>query len=161
MTVASIQGRVLGSLNLPVQISSYQGLSWSHDNQLAIVTKKGVYVYEIIPSPINNINSLNFAKTFVENEEGNTSWQLESVLSEEELSKMDREHRSMIIMDGILSPQLEKTDKQQPNKVLIPPNSDPSKVQIYIYIQQSTVKLYETSWCRWVGLQNSSRKTRV
>ena len=115
----SVSGKVLGCLNLPVQISSYHGLSWSQDNKLAIVTKKGVYVFEIVPSVSSNINNLNFVKTFVTNDSEMCDWQLETVLSEEELMKMNRDHKNMIMMDRVLAPHMAsgETAFKQPSKV--------------------------------------------
>ena len=117
----SVSGKVLGCLNLPVQISSYHGLSWSQDNKLAIVTKKGVYVFEIVPSVSSNINNLNFVKTFVTNDSEMCDWQLETVLSEEELMKMNRDHKNMIMMDRVLAPHMAsgETTFKQPSKVEI------------------------------------------
>ena len=59
---------MVASLTLPVQVSSYDGLQWSEDNQLAVCTKKGVYVFEITPDVRRNVNSIHFVKTFVPNE---------------------------------------------------------------------------------------------
>ena len=42
-------GSLLGSFSLPVSIQTSDGLSWSDDGKLAVVTKKGVYVFEVTP----------------------------------------------------------------------------------------------------------------
>ena len=43
-------GSLLGSFQLPVNIQTNDGLSWSEDGKLAVATKKGVYVFEITPN---------------------------------------------------------------------------------------------------------------
>ena len=121
MSVCNVtgSGRVLGSLTLPVQVSSYDGLRWSEDNQLAVSTKKGVYVFEISPDVRRNVNSLHFVKTFVQNETDMEPWQMKSVLAETELMSLERSLRSEVMMDRILSPHMaagEVTFKQ-PSKV--------------------------------------------
>ena len=92
MSVCNVtgSGRVLGSLTLPVQVSSYDGLRWSEDNQLAVCTKKGVYVFEITPDVRRSVNSIHFVKTFVQNEIELEVWQMKSVLSEAELMSREK-----------------------------------------------------------------------
>ena len=86
---------LLGSFNLPVSIQTNEGLSWSDDGKLAIVTKKGVYVFEITPNarggpggPKARItkNTINFVKTFVEADLSGSPWQLDNLLTEEDLA---------------------------------------------------------------------------
>ena len=114
-----VTGRTLGSFKLPVQVGSYDGLSWSPDNQLGIITRKGVYVFEVTPDVETAGPGLHCIKTIVSNETGLESWHLEGVLSEEELAGLEREDRSEVMMDRILSPHMaagEVTFKQ-PSKV--------------------------------------------
>ena len=68
-------GWLLGSFQLPVNIQTQDGLSWSEDGKLAVTTKKGVYVFEITPNARgtgggpkarNTKNTIHFVKTFVE-----------------------------------------------------------------------------------------------
>ena len=120
-----VAGRTLGSFKLPVQVGSYDGLSWSPDNQLGIITRKGVYVFEVTPDIEKAGPGLHCIKTIVSNDTGLESWHMESVLSEEELASLGREDRSEVMMDRILSPHMaagEVTFKQ-PSKVRQPPYS--------------------------------------
>ena len=73
-----VAARLLGSVKLPVHISSYDGLRWSEDNQLAVITRKGVYVYEVTPdiSRSRVDSGFHLVKTFVENESELAGWQL-------------------------------------------------------------------------------------
>ena len=122
VTEMPVAGRHLGSFKLPVQVSSYDGLSWSPDSQLGIATRKGVYVFEVCPDMEMAGPGLHCIKTFVSNETGLENWHLESVLSEEELCSLEREDRTEVMMDRILSPHMaagEVTFKQ-PSKVRQP-----------------------------------------
>ena len=121
MSVCNVtgSGRVVASLTLPVQVSSYDGLEWSEDNQLAVSTKKGVYVFEITPDVRRNVNSIHFVKTFVPNKTDLEPWQMKSVLTETELMSLERSRRSEVMMDRIMSPHMaagEVTFKQ-PSRV--------------------------------------------
>ena len=121
MSVCNVtgSGRVVASLTLPVQVSSYDGLQWSEDNQLAVSTNKGVYVFEITPDVRRNVNSIHFVKTFVPNETDLEPWQMKSVLTETELMSLERSRRSEVMMDRIMSPHMaagEVTFKQ-PSRV--------------------------------------------
>ena len=103
-----VAARLLGSVKLPVHISSYDGLRWSEDNQLAVITRKGVYVYEVTPdiSRSRVDSGFHLVKTFVENESELAGWQLESVLAEEELGGLERGARTRVMMDRVTSPHM-------------------------------------------------------
>ena len=118
-------GSLLGSFNLPVSIQTNEGLSWSDDGKLAIVTKKGVYVFEITPNargpggPKARItkNTINFVKTFVEADLSGSPWQLDNLLTEEDLALLPRSLRTEVVLDRLVCPHLaaagEHTDQQQ------------------------------------------------
>jgi len=92
--------------SLPVQITSPQGCSWSVDNRLALVTQKGVYVYQLVPDPSNKQPRLNFLKTFIENDIDVNPWQLEFVVPDDLLSQLPRELRNEVTLDRILAPHM-------------------------------------------------------
>eukprot|EP00092_Neocalanus_flemingeri_P029722 GFUD01032270.1.p1 GENE.GFUD01032270.1~~GFUD01032270.1.p1 ORF type:complete len:629 (-),score=150.35 GFUD01032270.1:23-1909(-) len=98
--------RVLNCVTLPVQISSPDGLSWSTDCQLALATKKGVYVFEILPDAKKLGQKVNFVKTFVENDTEVNPWQMECVVPEELLSQLPREVKNSVIMDRVMAPHM-------------------------------------------------------
>ena len=108
------EGSLLGSFSLPVSIQTTDGLSWSDDGKLAVVTKKGVYVFETTPDArgsggpkTRNIkNTINFVKTFVEADVSGSSWQLENVLSEADLASLPRSLRTEVLLDRLVCPQL-------------------------------------------------------
>jgi len=97
---------VLHCVTLPVHIASPDGLSWSADGQLALATKKGVYVFEIIPDARKVSSKVNFVKTFVDNDTEANPWQLESAVPEEVLSQLPREVRNNVIMDRVMAPHM-------------------------------------------------------
>ena len=107
-------GSLLGSFNLPVSIQTNEGLSWSDDGKLAIVTKKGVYVFEITPNargpggPKARItkNTINFVKTFVEADVSGSPWQLDNLLTEEDLAALPRSLRTEVLLDRLICPHL-------------------------------------------------------
>ena len=133
-------GSLLGSFHLPVNIQTNDGLSWSDDGKLAVATKKGVYVFEITPDAKSTRNHINFVKTFVENDDAVNPWQLEYVLTEEELTELPRSVRSEVMLDRIICPHMATGDTafRQPNKVQCTGDSVHS-VQGTVYRGQGTV----------------------
>ena len=111
--------KLLGSFSLPVNIQTNIGLSWSQDGKLAVATKKGVYVFEMIPDARCTRNSLNFVKTFVDNDVDVNPWQLNLALSESELAQLPRNVRSEVMLDRVLSPHMAtgETAFRQPARV--------------------------------------------
>eukprot|EP00090_Calanus_glacialis_P036956 TRINITY_DN6326_c0_g1_i1.p1 TRINITY_DN6326_c0_g1~~TRINITY_DN6326_c0_g1_i1.p1 ORF type:complete len:642 (-),score=188.55 TRINITY_DN6326_c0_g1_i1:438-2321(-) len=105
-TGPGVVGRVLHCVTLPVHIASPDGLSWSSDSQLAVATKKGVYVFQIVPDARKLGQKVNFVKTFVENDTEVNPWQMESVVPEELLSQLPREVRNSVIMDRVMAPHM-------------------------------------------------------
>ena len=107
-------GSLLGSFSLPVSIQTSDGLSWSDDGKLAVVTKKGVYVFEVTPDARgpggpktrNTKNTINFVKTFVEADVSGSPWQLENILSEADLASLPRSLRTEVLLDRLVCPQL-------------------------------------------------------
>ena len=107
-------GSLLGSFSLPVSIQTTDGLSWSDDGKLAVVTKKGVYVFETTPDARgpggpkarNTRNTINFVKTFVEADVSGSPWQLENILSEADLASLPRSLRTELLLDRLVCPQL-------------------------------------------------------
>ena len=107
-------GSLLGCFNLPVSIQTNEGLSWSEDGKLAIATKKGVYVFEITPNARgpggpkarNTKTTINFVKTFVEADVSESPWQLDNVLSEEDLAGLPRSLRTEVVLDRLVCPHL-------------------------------------------------------
>ena len=119
-------GSLLGSFQLPVSIQTSQGLSWSDDGKLAIVTKKGVYVFEITPNARggsggpkvrNTKNTINFVKTFVEADLSGSPWELDNLLTEDDMALLPRSLRTEVLLDRLVCPHLaaagEHTDQQQ------------------------------------------------
>ena len=125
-TGPGVVARVLHCVTLPVHIASPDGLSWSGDGQLALATKKGVYVFEIVPDARKMGQKVNFVKTFVENDTEVNPWQMESVVPEELLSQLPREVRNSIIMDRVMAPHMAggETIFRQAAKVGWTPNRD-------------------------------------
>ena len=107
-------GSLLGCFNLPVSIQTNEGLNWSDDGKLAIATKKGVYVFEITPNARgpggpkarNTKTTINFVKTFVEADVSESPWQLDNVLSEEDLAGLPRSLRTEVVLDRLVCPHL-------------------------------------------------------
>ena len=112
-------GTVLASFSLPVTVNSYHGLSWSRDNQLAVSSRRGVHVFTVTPNYRKQDNSLNFVKTFVENESQLMDWQLENMLGEEEIMTLSQEQKNEVFLDRNLSPHMSsgETSFKQPYKV--------------------------------------------
>ena len=108
MPVASgtLEAHLLHCVTLPVHIISPDGLSWSPDGQVALATKKGVYVFEIVPDARKVAQKINFVKTFVENDTEVNPWQMESVVPEEVLGQLPREIRNNVIMDRVMAPHM-------------------------------------------------------
>ena len=108
-------GWLLGSFQLPVNIQTQDGLSWSEDGKLAVTTKKGVYVFEITPNARgtggpkarNTKNTIHFVKTFVEADVSSPPGQLlDNVLTEEEVAALPRSLRTEVMLDRLVSPHL-------------------------------------------------------
>jgi len=97
---------ILNCISLPVLISSCSGLKWSEDYQLAIATKKGVYVFEIIPNAKRSALNVNYVKTFIENDMEVNPWQLINGVPFELLSQLPREMRNSVTMDRVISPNM-------------------------------------------------------
>ena len=49
-------------------VSTDSALAWSTDHQLAILTSKGAYIMDLIPTPTNISSSLNIEPLFIQND---------------------------------------------------------------------------------------------
>ena len=154
-------GKLLGTFNLPVTIQATDCLRWSADGQLAIATKKGVLVYEITPDAACSSKSINFIKTFVENEvSGPDSWQLENVLTEEEVAQLPRALRSEVTLDRLVSPHLTTGDTlfRQPARVGWAPASQPGdKSCLMVLSVDRRLRILRQRGRRWETVVDISR----
>ena len=106
MTGDRLSPRIVQVSQLPVQISVPQSCSWAQDNRLAMATQKGVYVFRLVPDPVNTQPKLNFVKTFIENDVDVNPWQLECVVGEDLLSQLPRQVKNDVMLDRVLSPHM-------------------------------------------------------
>jgi len=99
---------ILKILQFPVQISSIHSMVWSQNYRLAIATRRGVYVFTLVPDPYCTNNQINFVKDFVPNHPNDTP--ANPLFRQENLTDMSIELKNIIIQDRVLSPFIQSTD---------------------------------------------------
>ena len=101
----SLQARLLQCYSLPSPITSTSPPVWSEDHRLAFITRKGVYVFELLPDAGKTTQKLSFEKTFVENPSQPNPWQLKAVLPDDVLWRLEAKTRAGVMMDRVMAPQ--------------------------------------------------------
>jgi len=101
----ALQARLLQCYSLPSPITSTSPPVWSEDHRLAFITRKGVYVFELLPDAGKTTQKLSFEKTFVENPSQPNPWQLKAVLPDDVLWRLEGKTRAGVMMDRVMAPQ--------------------------------------------------------
>jgi len=147
----TVQAQLLHCVTLPVHIASPDGLSWSSDGQVALATKKGVYVFEIVPDARKVALKVNFVKTFVENDTEVNPWQMESVVPEEVLGQLPREIRNNVIMDRVMAPHMAGGESlfRQAIKVGWTPVTEDERCQLVTLTTDHRLRFFKQDGRQW------------
>ena len=100
-----LQARLLQCYSLPSPITSTSPPAWSEDHRLAFITRKGVYIFELLPDAGKTTQKLSFEKTFVENPSQPNPWQMKAVLPDDVLWRLEGKTRAGVMMDRVMAPQ--------------------------------------------------------
>jgi len=92
---------ILQIVQFPTQISSIYCAQWSQNHRLAMATRKGVYVFDLIPDPSFKSSELNLGKTLIPTQQ-NPSY-ADPLLSLEEINKLEPDLKNRIIQDRVLT----------------------------------------------------------
>ena len=103
--VSPLQARLLQCYSLPSPITSTSPPAWSGDHRLAFITRKGVYIFELLPDAGKTSQKLSLEKTFVENPCEPNPWQMKAVLPDEVLWRLEGKIRAGVMMDRVMAPQ--------------------------------------------------------
>ena len=103
--ISPLQARLLQCYSLPSPITSTSPPSWSGDHRLAFITRKGVYIFELLPDAGKTTQKLSLEKTFVENPSEPNPWQMKAVLPDEVLWRLEGKVRAGVMMDRVMAPQ--------------------------------------------------------
>ena len=103
--LSPMQARLLQCYSLPSPITSTSPPAWSEDHRLAFITRKGVYVFELLPDAGKTTQKLSFEKTFLENPSQPNPWQLKAALPDDVLWKLEGKTRAGVMMDRVMAPQ--------------------------------------------------------
>jgi len=114
-----LQAYLLHCYTLPVHITSLDALRWSSDCQLAVATKKGTYVFEVVPDAKKSCQKINFVKTFLENDTEVNPWQMTNAVPQEVLQNVSSELRTSVNMDRVMTPHMAggESSFRQPSRV--------------------------------------------
>ncbi|XP_012535688.1 uncharacterized protein LOC105836296 [Monomorium pharaonis] len=119
----------LYNINIFPLVTSPFAIQWSPDNQISIITEKGVHVLELIPSPMSPNPTLKFARSFIYSSDTLPACEFIDEMSSL-IWNLGREEIYPLLMDDVITPKLDGITEKFPRiiktawspKNLISPN---------------------------------------
>jgi hypothetical protein len=94
--------KIIQSSRMLSSVSTDSALAWSTDHQLAILTSKGAYIMDLIPTPTNISSSLNIEPLFIQNDKLSNPWQKNLGLELSEDERVIDSMKTNILLDNAI-----------------------------------------------------------
>ncbi|EZA57652.1 hypothetical protein DMN91_003070 [Ooceraea biroi] len=145
----------LYSINISPLVTIPFATQWSPDNQISIITERGVHIFEFEPTPMSPNSTIRFARSFI-----NPPDTLPTYVSINEINpsmwNMEHEEIYSLLMEEMITPKLDGTNDRLPRIVRVawsPKNLiSPSQCALAIVSAAGTVNLLHKVSNEWYSI---------